>query len=45
MCDWPDGPGNLERRFREWLAHCHATLDKLISFRGLADEALQARPF
>jgi hypothetical protein len=35
--------GNLEKRFREWLARCHATLDKRIRFLGLADAATQAR--
>ncbi len=39
-----DGPGSLERKFREWLAHCHATLDKRIRFCGLADAATQACP-
>lgn len=33
---------NLERKFREWLTRCHATLDKRIRFVGLAEPAMQA---
>ena len=33
---------NLEKRFREWLARCHAQLDKRIRFLGLAESATQA---
>lgn len=32
---------NLERKFREWLTRCHATLDKRIRFVGLAEPAMQ----
>ena len=34
---------NLEKRFREWLARCHAQLDKRIRFCALADPDAQAR--
>jgi len=38
-----DGPGSLERKFKDWLQHCHATLDKRIRFSGMADDGVQAR--
>ena len=33
---------NLERRFREWLAACHATLDRTVRYERLAPPADQA---
>jgi len=31
----------LERKFKEWLGRCHATLDKTIRFEALADSRTQ----
>ena len=33
---------NLEKRFREWLARCHAQLDKRIRFLGITESPGQA---
>ena len=38
----PAGRGSLERRFREWLATCHATLDKRAVYGDRCDAAGQA---
>ena len=35
------GERNLDKRFRKWLAECHAHLDKHVRFEGLGDSQLQ----
>ena len=36
------GDRNLEKRFKDWLTRCHATLDKSFRFERLADSRTQA---
>jgi hypothetical protein len=31
----------MEKKFKDWLARCHATLDKTIRFEALADSKTQ----
>lgn len=31
----------MEKKFRDWLARCHATLDKSIRFEALVDSKTQ----
>ena len=38
---WPAGDRHQDRKFKEWLTHCHATLDKSVAFEVLADAAVQ----
>ena len=36
------GDRNIEKRFKDWLARCHATLDKSFQFERLAETRVQA---
>lgn len=36
------GDRHQERIFKDWLIHCHSTLDKSIRFEQLADADVQA---
>ena len=37
------GERNLEKKFKDWLTKCHATLDKSISFAAIAPASVQVR--
>ena len=37
----PAGDRHQDRKFKEWLTQCHATLDKSVAFEVLADAAVQ----